>query len=61
MDVWNQDASQLTFQEWRSLLSKALGRAQRFKCAEKASAPLDQLVRLCMGASNRWSGRGALW
>ncbi|MFR8065328.1 MAG: hypothetical protein ACLU5C_00950 [Acutalibacter sp.] len=31
MDVWNQDASQLTFQEWRSLLSKALGRAQRFE------------------------------
>ena len=31
MDVWNQDASQLTFQEWRSLLSRALGRAQRFE------------------------------
>ena len=31
MDVWNQDACQLTFQEWRSLLSKALGRAQRFE------------------------------
>ena len=31
MGVWNQDASQLTFQEWRSLLSRALGRAQRFE------------------------------
>ena len=50
MDVWNQDASQLTFQEWRSLLSKALGRAQRFElhCWKDESS----WTRLALGYGN---------